>query len=54
MTILIQLKDDHPGMLFDCRNSKKRGFGEWSMEMLLQEAIYEFWLKYRDEERGVD
>lgn len=47
--IQINIHSDHIEWLLKCRNTKKRNFSQWTVESLLNEAIYEFYQKYGDE-----
>lgn len=44
--ITINLTSDHIEMLLKSKQTKKRQFQNWSIEGLLNEAIYEFYQKY--------
>lgn len=51
--ILVELHSDHLVMLSECRSTKRRVFKEWSIESLLNEAIFDFHKKYgQDTTRG--
>lgn len=44
--MLIELNEYQLVKLLSCKNTKKRGFSEWSLQSLINEAITEFNLKY--------
>lgn len=44
--LLIELHSDHLDMLMKCKNTNKRPFSSCKIEMLLNEAILEFYMKY--------
>lgn len=46
--MLIELTDGEIEWLLACKKTNKRVFGNWTIQQLLQDAIYEFKEKYAD------
>lgn len=51
MSLYIDVSSTQLKLLLESQERNKEKFEGWTMDALLQQAIYEFWVKYGKEEK---